>query len=87
MHDGQNLLETHVPVLHYSEIGHVFSGSNPEFAFPYSNLTLLKDLPGTDLTRGGGGGGGLLGHCLASYSDVSSSSTEAQSEWLNARQL
>ena len=56
MHDGQNLLETHVPVLHYSEIGHVFSGSNPEFAFPYSNLTLLKDLPGTDLTRGGGGG-------------------------------
>lgn len=83
MHDGQNLLEAHVSVLHYSEIGHIFSGSNPEFAFPYSNLTLLKDLPGTDLTWGVD----YLGHCLASYSDVSSSSTEAQSEWLNTRQL
>ena len=65
---GQNLLEAPflISVLHYSEIGHVFSGSNPEFAFPYVNLTLLKDSPWADLTREME----FLGHCLASYSDV-----------------
>lgn len=43
-----------------------FSGSNPEFAFPYVNLTLIKDLPRADLAWEVE----LLGHCLASYSNV-----------------